>query len=98
MEANRDLCRRKSNRVLRVLEFRYDQAVAQREEVRCMVDNGLILVTGAAGQVGSVGRTVVGLLLDRGLPVRAMVRRDDERAASLRAAGAQVVVLSLIHI
>jgi hypothetical protein len=55
-----------------------------------MVDNRLILVTGAAGQVGSVGRTVVGLLLDRGLPVRAMVRRDDVRAASLRAAGAQV--------
>src|SRR5258708_37597356 len=62
-----------------------------------MVDNGLILVTGAAGQVGSVGRTVVGLLLDRGLPVRAMVRRDDERAASLRAAGAQVVIGDLLE-
>src|SRR5260370_5860693 len=68
-----------------------------REEIRRMVDNGLILVTGAAGQVGSVGRTVVGLLLDRGLPVRAMVRRDDERAASLRAAGAQVVVGDLLE-
>src|SRR5258706_7708802 len=75
----------------------YDQAAAWREEVRCMVDNGLILVTGAAGQVGSVGRTVVGLLLDRGLPVRAMVRREDERAASLRAAGAQVVVGDLLE-
>ena len=62
-----------------------------------MADSGLILVTGAAGQVGSVGRTVVGLLLDRGLPVRAMVRRDDERAASLRAAGAQVVVGDLLE-
>jgi NAD(P)H dehydrogenase (quinone) len=62
-----------------------------------MVDDGSILVTGAAGQVGSVGRTVVGLLLDRGLPVRAMVRRDDERAASLRAAGAQVVVGDLLE-
>jgi uncharacterized protein YbjT (DUF2867 family) len=62
-----------------------------------MVDNGLILVTGAAGQVGSVGRTVVGLLLDRGLPVRAMVRREDERAASLRAAGAQVVIGDLLE-
>src|SRR5260370_28900870 len=68
-----------------------------REEVRRMVDNELILVTGAAGQVGSVGRTVVGLLLDRGLPVRAMVRRDDERAASLRAAGAQVVIGDLLE-
>src|SRR4029077_19869284 len=62
-----------------------------------MVDNGLILVPGAAGQVGSVGRTVVGLLLDRGLPVRAMVRRDDERAVSLRAAGAKVVGVALLE-
>jgi NAD(P)H dehydrogenase (quinone) len=62
-----------------------------------MVDNGLILVTGAAGQVGSVGRTLTGLLLDRGFPVRAMVRREDERAASLRAAGAQVVVGDLLE-
>ncbi len=53
-----------------------------------MVDNGPILVTGAAGQLGAVGRTVAGLLLDRGLPVRAMVRREDQRAATLRAAGA----------
>jgi NAD(P)H dehydrogenase (quinone) len=62
-----------------------------------MIDDGLILVTGAAGQVGSVGRTVVGLLLDRGLPVRAMVRREDERAESLRAAGAQVVIGDLLE-
>ena len=45
-----------------------------------MVDDGSILVTGAAGKTGSVGRTVTGLLLDRGFPVRAMVRREDERA------------------
>src|ERR1700731_4384295 len=62
-----------------------------------MVDEGLILGTGAAGRTGSVGRTVVGLLLDRGLPVRAMVRRDDERAASLRGAGAQVMVGDLLE-
>jgi NAD(P)H dehydrogenase (quinone) len=62
-----------------------------------MVDDESILVTGAAGHVGSVGHTVVGLLLDRGLPVRAMVRREDERAASLRAAGAQVVVGDLLE-
>jgi NAD(P)H dehydrogenase (quinone) len=61
-----------------------------------MVDNGLILVTGAAGQLGAVGRTVTGLLLDRGLPVRAMVRREDDRAAALRAAGAEVVVGDLL--
>jgi uncharacterized protein YbjT (DUF2867 family) len=62
-----------------------------------MVDDGSILVTGAAGQLWSVGRTVTGLLLDRGFPVRAMVRREDERAASLRAAGAQVVVGDLLE-
>src|SRR2546429_1410169 len=62
-----------------------------------MVDDGSILVTGAAGQLGSVGRTVTGLLLDRGFPVRAMVRREDERAASLRAAGAEVVVGDLLE-
>jgi NAD(P)H dehydrogenase (quinone) len=56
-----------------------------------------ILVTGAAGQLGAVGRSVVGLLLDRGLPVRAMVRREDDRAAELRAAGAEVVVGDLLE-
>jgi NAD(P)H dehydrogenase (quinone) len=59
--------------------------------------DGTILVTGAAGRVGSVGRAVTGLLLDRGFSVRAMVRREDERAASLRAAGAQVVVGDLLE-
>jgi nucleoside-diphosphate-sugar epimerase len=57
-----------------------------------MAENGSILVTGAAGQLGAVGRTVTGLLLERGLRVRAMVRREDDRAAALRAAGAEVVV------
>src|SRR3977135_855402 len=81
----------------RVLEFRYDQGVAWREEVRERVGAGYRLVAGVAGQLGSVGRTVTGLLLDRGFPVRAMVRREDERAASLRAAGAQVVVGDLLE-
>ena len=62
-----------------------------------MADNGSILVTGAAGQLGAVGRTVTRLLLDRGLPVRAMVRREDDRAAGLRAAGAEVVVGDLLE-
>jgi NAD(P)H dehydrogenase (quinone) len=39
-----------------------------------------------------VGRTVVELLRQRGLPVRAMVHREDERAAALRATGAETVV------
>ena len=62
-----------------------------------MAENGSILVTGAAGHGGAVGRTVTGLLLDRGLPVRAMVRREDDRAAALRAAGAEVVVGDLLE-
>ena len=62
-----------------------------------MADNGAILVTGAAGQLGGVGRAVVGLLLERGLAVRAMVRREDDRAASLRTAGAEVVVGDLLE-
>lgn len=60
-------------------------------------DNGMILVTGAAGQLGGVGRTVVDLLLARGFSVRAMVRREDERSAALRTAGAEVVVGDLLE-
>src|ERR1700741_4945487 len=62
-----------------------------------MADDGPMLVTGAAGQLGAVGRTVCGLLLDRRLPVRAMVRREDDRAAALRAVGAEVVVGALLE-
>src|SRR4051812_29385455 len=67
----------------------------EKEEGR-MAENGSILVTGAAGQLGAVGRTVTGLLLERGLPVHALVRREDDRAAALRAAGAEVVVGDLL--
>jgi NAD(P)H dehydrogenase (quinone) len=55
----------------------------------------LILVTGAAGRLGGVGRGVVDHLLKRGLPVRALVRQQDERAEALREAGAEVVVADL---
>jgi NAD(P)H dehydrogenase (quinone) len=50
-----------------------------------------ILVTGAAGRIGGVGGLVVEALRRRGLPVRALVRREDERAEALRATGAEVV-------
>ena len=52
----------------------------------------MYLITGAGGGVGSVSRTVVELLLGEGEQVRAMVRRDDERAQQLREMGADVVV------
>ncbi|MFF7979699.1 NAD(P)H-binding protein [Streptomyces sp. NPDC007901] len=60
----------------------------------CSPEAGMrpVLVTGAAGSVGAVGRTVVRGLRRRGLPVRALVRRDDDRARALRATGADVVV------
>ena len=45
-----------------------------------------ILVTGAAGRVGAVGRMVTGLLLKQGKAVRAM--NEDERAQALRDMGA----------
>jgi NAD(P)H dehydrogenase (quinone) len=54
-----------------------------------------ILVTGAAGRLGGVGGTVVEMLRQRGLPVRALVRSDDERADALRAIGAEVAVADL---
>ncbi|MDF2695254.1 MAG: hypothetical protein K0S65_3637 [Labilithrix sp.] len=50
------------------------------------------LITGAAGRVGAVGRTVVELLRKRDLPVRAFVHRDDARADELRAIGAEIFV------
>jgi uncharacterized protein YbjT (DUF2867 family) len=51
-----------------------------------------ILVTGAAGAVGGIGRNLTEFLLARGHKVRAMVRREDERAEALRRLGAEVVV------
>jgi nucleoside-diphosphate-sugar epimerase len=51
-----------------------------------------IPVTGAAGRVGGVGVAVVAALRGRHMPVRALARSDDERAAALRAIGADVVV------
>jgi len=57
-----------------------------------------ILVTGAAGRVGAVGRTVTELLLKHGRSVRAMVRTEDERAQALRSIGAEVVVGDLLDL
>ncbi len=57
-----------------------------------------ILVTGAAGRVGAVGRTVTELLLNQGKSVRAMVRTEDERAQVLRVLGAEVVVGDLLDL
>ena len=57
-----------------------------------------ILVTGAAGRVGGIGRTITGLLLKHGKAVRAMVRNEDQRAQALRDMGAEVVVGDLLDL
>jgi uncharacterized protein YbjT (DUF2867 family) len=50
-----------------------------------------ILVTGAAGDLGAIGRNLTSMLLSKGHRVRALVRREDERAEALRQMGAEVV-------
>jgi len=50
-----------------------------------------ILVTGAAGAVGGIGRNLTEMLLAKGHKVRALVRQEDERAQALRRLGAEVV-------
>src|SRR5262245_24855804 len=51
-----------------------------------------ILVTGATGRTGAA---VVSELLNAGYPVRAMVRREDVRAAALRAKGVDIAVAEI---
>ncbi|MBE9159885.1 SDR family NAD(P)-dependent oxidoreductase [Nodosilinea sp. LEGE 06152] len=50
-----------------------------------------ILVTGAAGDIGAIGRNLTAMLLAKGHQVRALVRSEDERAEALRQLGAEVV-------
>jgi uncharacterized protein YbjT (DUF2867 family) len=53
---------------------------------------GVVLVTGAAGGTqGQTGRHVSELLLAKGIPVRAFVRKIDDRSERLRSLGADVV-------
>jgi uncharacterized protein YbjT (DUF2867 family) len=50
-----------------------------------------LLVTGAAGDIGAIGRNLTAMLISKGHKVRALVRREDERAEALRRLGAEVV-------
>jgi uncharacterized protein YbjT (DUF2867 family) len=50
-----------------------------------------ILVTGAAGDLGAIGRNLTAMLLDKGHKVRALVRREDERSEALRRLGAEIM-------
>jgi uncharacterized protein YbjT (DUF2867 family) len=57
-----------------------------------------ILVTGAAGGTqGSTGRLVASLLLERGIPIRALVHKLDSRSDELRKQGAEVVEGDLLN-
>ncbi|NIF30751.1 NAD(P)H-binding protein [Enterobacter sp. Cy-643] len=53
------------------------------------------LVTAAAGDTGA---PTVKFLLDRGHRVRALVRRDDQRADTLRSFGADIVVADMLEL
>ncbi|MFF4653822.1 NAD(P)H-binding protein [Streptomyces sp. NPDC001380] len=53
-----------------------------------MTADNLVLIANAGG----VGRTVLERLRAQDVPVRVMVRRDDDRATALRALGAEVAV------
>src|SRR5882672_4379574 len=53
-----------------------------------MVASNLVLIPGAGG----VGRAVFEQLRAQDVPVRIMVRREDERAAELKRLGAEVVI------
>ena len=57
-----------------------------------------ILVTGAAGGVGSTARVAIAILLEQGHRVRAMVRTLDARADALRDLGAEIVVADMLDI
>lgn len=50
------------------------------------------MILGSGGRNGATGNFAARQLLAMGLPVRAFVRRADERADELRALGAEIVV------
>ena len=54
-----------------------------------------ILVTGGAGKTGAA---VVEQMLERGFPVRALVRRSDDRASRLESLGAEVLVGDMLDL
>ena len=54
-----------------------------------------VLVSGATGRIGGA---VAAQLLERGVPIRTMVHRDDARSARLRDLGAEVVVADMFDI
>ena len=56
------------------------------------------LVTGVPGIIGGVGSFVVEALLARGLPVRALVLKEDEATEAFRGRGVEIVVADLTDV
>ena len=57
--------------------------------------NSRVLVTAATGKIGGA---VAAQLLEKGVPTRALVHREDARSTRLRALGAEVVVADMFDI
>lgn len=57
--------------------------------------NSRVLVTGATGKIGGA---VAAQLLEKGMPTRALVHREDARSARLRELGAEVIVADMFDI
>src|SRR5258707_11758260 len=60
-----------------------------------LMANTRVLVTGATGKIGGA---VAAQLLQKGVPTSALVHRDDERSARLRALGAEVIIADMFDI
>jgi NAD(P)H dehydrogenase (quinone) len=65
------------------------------EERRDVMTRNRVLVTAASGKVG---RAVAAQLLEKGVPTRALVHREDARSARLRDLGAEIVVADMMDI
>jgi uncharacterized protein YbjT (DUF2867 family) len=73
------------------LEYQLERNYKVKDMTMRSIHNGPILVTGAAGDIGAIGRNLTAMLLDKRHKVRALVRREDERSEDLRRLGAEVV-------
>ena len=69
--------------------------MANKETPQNSADGKLFLVTGATGDTG---RPTVKLLLEKGYRVRALARKEDQRAQDLRDLGAEVVIGDMLNI
>jgi len=63
-----------------------------------MADPTILITGAAAGRKGSTGNHVARLLSERGIAVRALAHRTDERLDALRAQGVQIVVGDLLDL